>query len=106
MGLLSLEFKKRVSEIYQKNITELEKLDPTKMETFAIEIIENIDNEKKKSEAIHDLEILEYNMKLLKKYSAALKKYAQDTDEYDFTQNDCKNLVDSTKRWLKLERLL
>lgn len=106
MGLLSLEFKKRVAEIYQKNITELEKLDPTTMETFAIEIIENIDNEKKKSEAIHDLEILEYNMKLLKKYSAALKKYAQDTDEYDFTQNDCKNLVESTKRWLKLERLL
>lgn len=106
MGLLSLEFKKRVAEIYQKNITELEKLDPTTMETFAIEIIETIDNEKKKSEAIHDLEILEYNMKLLKKYSAALKQYTQDTDEYDFTQNDCKNLVDSTKRWLKLERLL
>jgi len=106
MGLLSLEFKKRVAEIYQKNRTELEKLDPTTMKTLAIEIIETIDNEKKKSEAIHDLEILEYNMKLLKKYSAALKQHAQDTDEYDFTLNDCKNLVDSTKRWLKLERLL
>jgi hypothetical protein len=106
MGLLSLEFKKRVAEIYQKNVTQLEKLDPNTMETFAIEILETIDNEKKKSEAIHDLEILEYNMKLLKKYSTALKQYTQDTDEYDFTQNDCKNLVDSTKRWLKLERLL
>ena len=84
----------------------MEKLDPTTMETFAIEIIETLDNEKMKSDAIHDLEILEYNMKLLKKYSAALKQSTQDTDEYDFTQNDCKNLVDSTKRWLKLERLL
>ena len=106
MGLLSLEFKKRVADIYQKNIVKLQKLDPSTMETFATEIIEIIDKEKKRLDAIHDLEILEYNMKLLKKYSASLKQYTPDTDEYDFTQNDCKNLVDSTKKWLKLEGLL
>ena len=106
MGSLSLEFKKRVADIYQEKITKMEKLDPTTMENFAIEIIEKIDKEKKNSNAIHDLEILEYNMKLLKKYSGALKQYTPDTDEFDFTQNDCKNLVDSTKKWLKLEGLL
>ena len=56
----------------------MEKLDPTTMETFAIE---TIDKEKEKSDAIHDLEILEYNMKLLNKYSVALKQYTPDTDE-------------------------
>ena len=81
MGLLSLEFKKRVVDIYQEKITKLEKLDPTTMETFAIEIIETIDKEKEKSDAIHDLESLEYNMKLLNKYSVALKQYTPDTNE-------------------------
>lgn len=61
---------------------------------------------KKNSKALHDLEILEYNMKLLQNYSVALMKYKSGTDEFDFTRNDCKNIIDSTKKWLKLERLL
>jgi len=63
---------------FTRKKNKLEKLDPTTMETFAIE---TIDKEKEKSDAIHDLEILEYNMKLLNKYSVALKQYTPDTNE-------------------------
>ena len=106
MVTLSVEFKKKVADLYLENRTELEKLDPTTMESFAKEILEMINKEKKKSDALHDLELLEYNMGLLKNYSAALKGYEPETDEYDFTQNDCKNLMESTRKWLKIEGLL
>ena len=106
MGTLSMDFKRKVAEIYLEKRAQLEKLDPNAMESFAIEILETINKEKTKSDAFHDLEILDYNMKLLKNYSAALKQYEPETDEYDFTQNDCKNVINSTKRWLKLEGLL
>ena len=106
MSTLSIEFKRKIADLYLTNRTKLEKLDPTTMESFAKEILEMIDKEKKKSNALHDLEVLEYNMGQLKNYSTALKGYEPETDEYDFTQNDCKNLMDSTKKWLKLEGLL
>ena len=106
MGTLSMDFKRKVAEIYLEKRAQLEKLDPNAMESFAIEILETINKEKTKSDALHDLEILDYNMKLLKNYSAALKQYEPETNEYDFTQNDCKNVINSTKRWLKLEGLL
>jgi len=106
MGTLSMVFKRKVAEIYLEKRAQLEKLDPNAMESFATEILETINKEKTKSDALHDLEILDYNMKLLKNYSAALKQYEPETDEYDFTQNDCKNVINSTKRWLKLEGLL
>ena len=101
-----MDFKRKVAEIYLEKRAQLEKLDPNAMESFAIEILETINKEKTKSDALHDLEILDYNMKLLKNYSAALKQYEPETDEYDFTQNDCKNVINATKRWLKLEGLL
>ena len=103
---LSVEFKKKVADLYLKNRTQLEKLDPALMESFATEILELIDKEKKKSDALHDLKLLEYNMGLLKTYSNSLKQYELDTDEYDFTQNDCKNLINSTKKLLTLEGLI
>ena len=67
------------------------------MEIFASDVLEMVKNEKKKTTAIHDLEILEYNMGKLKNFSAALKQYKPETDEYDLTRNDCKNIIDSTK---------
>ena len=45
-------------------------------------------------------------MNLLKKYTSKIKGYKPDTDEYDFTLNDCKNLIKSTKKWLELEKLI
>ena len=76
------------------------------METFAPGLVEMVNSEKKKLYAFHDSGILENNMALLKIYSPKLKNYTPETDNYDFTQNDCKNLVDSTKKWLTLEKLI
>jgi hypothetical protein len=104
--VLPIEFTKKVADLYLGNRENLEKLDPNTMESFASKLLEMINQEKKKSKALHDLEILEYNIKMLQDYSSKLKDYEPDTDEYDFTRNDCKNLVDSTKKWLKLEGLL
>jgi hypothetical protein len=106
MSPLSNEFKRQVADLYLKNKTKLEEYDSETMESFASEILEMVGEEKKKSKALHDLEILEYNMKMLQGYASKLKEYKPDTDEYDFTRNDCKNLIDSTKKWLKLEGLL
>jgi hypothetical protein len=103
---LSEEFKQKVAELYLKNKMKLEKLDPPAMESFASKTLDLIKREKTKSSSLHDLQILEYNMGLLKNYSAALDMYTPDTDEYDFTQNDCKNLINSTKKWLTLEQLI
>jgi hypothetical protein len=103
---LSDEFKKKVADRYLENREKLENYDPVAMEDFATELLKMVNEEKKKSDALHDLELLEYNMGLLKNYSVALKGYKPETDEYDFTRNDCKNLVDSTKKWLKLEGLI
>lgn len=106
MTTLSIDFKRKVAEKYLKRRIKLEKFDPTTMETFSEEILEMVNKEKNNSKALHDLEILEYNMKLLQNYSIALMKYESGTDEFDFTQNDCKNIIDSTKKWLKLEGFL
>ena len=106
MGQLSADFKRKVADSYTKNRDRLEKLDPNATESFASQVLEMIAKEKKSSDALHDLEILEYNMGLLKNYSSALKGYKPDTDEYDFTRNDCKNQMDATKKWLKLEGLI
>jgi hypothetical protein len=95
----------RLPTSISKNRENLENLDPTAMENFATEVLKMV-YEEKKTNALHDLEILEYNMGLLRNYSVALKGYKPETDEYDFTRNDCKNLIDSTKKWLKLEGLL
>ena len=54
------------------------------MESFATEILEIVNKERKKSDALHDLEILDYNIKLLNNYSAPLKQYEPETDEFDF----------------------
>ena len=106
MTTLSAEFKRKIADLYLQNRTKLENLDAATMNDFATKLLKMVNEEKKKSDALHDLQILEYNMGLLKNYSAALKGYEPETDEYDFTRNDCKNVVDSTKKWLKLEGLI
>jgi hypothetical protein len=106
MTSLSAEFKRKVADLYLKKRTRLEEYEPETMESFASELLEMVGEEKKKSQALHDLEILGYNMKMLQGYASKLKGYKPDTDEYDFTRNDCKNLIDSTKKWLKLEGLI
>ena len=85
---------------------ELENFDIDAMEDFASKVLLLIDEEKRISNAKHDLEILEYNMNLLKNYTSKMIGYKPDTDEYDFTLNDCKNLIKSTKKWLELEKLI
>jgi hypothetical protein len=106
MTTLSAEFKRKVADLYLKKKTKLEEYNPETMESFASELLEMVGEEKKKSQALHDLEILEYNMKMLQDYASKLKGYKPDTDEYDFTRNDCKTTIDSTKKWLKLEGLI
>lgn len=103
MTTLSEEFMKKVAELYQNNRIKLENLDESALEKFAAKILELIKKEKKHSSALHDLQILEYNMGKLKNYASALATYKPDTDEYDFTKNDCKNIIDATKKWLTLE---
>jgi hypothetical protein len=106
MVTLPIEFKRKVADLYLENRKKLEELDPNTMESFASKLLVMISEEKKKSKSLHDLGILEYNMKILQNYAAKLKEYKPETDEYDFTRNDCKNTMDSTKKWLKLEGLL
>lgn len=90
----------------KKNRTQLENFEAQTMEKFADKVLELIKKEKKQSSTLHDLQILKYNMGKLKNYAAALTTYKPDTDEYDFTRNDCKNIIDSTKKWLTLENQL
>ena len=106
MTTLPIEFKRKVAELYLGNRTKLEKLDPDTMESFASEILTLIQEEKDQILAKHDLEVLESSMKILKNQAVKLKGFEPETDAYDFTLNDCKNLVESTKRWLKMEGLL
>jgi hypothetical protein len=106
MTTLSDGFKRKVADLYLKKKTKLEEYKPEIMESFASELLEMVSEEKKKSKALHDLEIIEYNMKMLQNYASKLKEYKLDTDEYNFTRNDCKNTIDSTKKWLRLEGLI
>lgn len=106
MATLPIEFKKKIAELYLKNRQRLDELDPDAMESFASEVLEIIGREKEISQSSHDLEVLEQSMKHLKQDSSLLKNYKPNTDDYDFTRNDCKNLLNSTKRWLKMEGLI
>jgi len=108
MATLPKELKKSIADLYLANKQSLDKLDPDMLGSFASEVLEIIRREKEKapSSSSHDLEVLEQSMKHLKQDSALLKNYQPKTDDYDFTQNDCKNLLNSTKRWLKIEGLI
>jgi hypothetical protein len=94
------------TSFYLEGKDKLEKFDISAMENFASKALLLIEEEKRTSNAKHDLEILEYNMNLLKMYATKIQGYEPDTDEYDFALNDCKNLIKSTKKWLELEKLI
>jgi hypothetical protein len=106
MASLPMKFKKKIADLYLKNTQTLDKLDPDALESFASELLKLIAEEKENAGASHDLEVLEQSMKHLRQDSALLKNNKQDTDDYDFTRNDCKNLLNSTKKWLKTEGLI
>lgn len=106
MTNLSNEFKKKIADLYSKHKQSLDQLDPNALEQFASEALEAIQKEKENTSSSHDIEVLEQAMKHLKQDSAKLENLQPDTDDYDFTRNDCKNLLNSTKRWLRTEELL
>ncbi len=106
MATLPIEFKRKVADLYLEKRTKLEELDPDTVESFASELLKMIQEEKDSILAKHDLEVLESSMRILKNQAINLKGFEPETDAYDFTLNDCKNLVESTKKWLKLEGLL
>jgi hypothetical protein len=106
MDNLSEEFKKKIANIYSKRKQKLDEIDAKALESFASEVLSAIQQEKEKNLSSHDLEVLEQSMKHLKQDSAALGKLQPNTDDYDFTRNDCKSLINSTKRWLKIQNLI
>ena len=106
MATLPIDLKRKIAEVYSRNRQRLDKLEPSAMESFASELLQLIEKEKEHSQASHDLEVLGQSMKHLKDDSERLQNYKPGTDDYDFTFNDCKNLLNSTKRWLKMERLI
>jgi hypothetical protein len=106
MASLSDEFKRKIATQYTKRKQTLDQLDPNALEQFASEMLEAIKKEKTKTPSLHDIEVLEQSMKHLKQDSAKLKRLKPNTDDYDFTRNDCKSLLNATKRWLKMEGLI
>ena len=103
---MSKEFKRKIADLYNKRKLSLDQLDPRALGSFASEALDIIQEERTRALSSHDLEVLEQSMKHLKEDSAKLKNLQPNTDDYDFTRNDCKNLLNSTKRWLKAEELI
>lgn len=106
MTKLSPELKGKIADLYLKNRARLEQLDPAAMQSFASELLELIGREKARRQSYHDLEVLEDSVKHLKDDSARLRSFKPGTDDYDFALDDCRNLVNSTRKWLKLEGLI
>ncbi len=106
MASLSIELKRKIADLYEGKRKRLEELDPRALESFASELLEIIEREREKSQPSHDLKVLEESMKHLKHDSATLKNSKPETDDYDFALNDCKNLLNSTRKWLKMEGLI
>ena len=106
MSLLPSKFKKEIAALYIQNRKNLEQLNPTVLNSFANNVLAVITQEKEKSGCSHDLTVLEESMKHLKKDSSILKNSQPKTDDYDFSKNDCNNLIHSMTNWLKAEKLI
>ncbi len=95
----------RLLLLYLESKKQLDDLDPTTLMLFASRALNSIRAEKLKTKASHDLDILEVAMKHLEEDAGRLKSSSFGTDEYDFARNDCKQLMNSTRRWLNEEGL-
>jgi len=107
MNQIPINIKQKIANLYLQNQTKLSLLDPTALENFATQTLTLLTNaQQKPSQRTHDLQTLTAAMQHLKKDSTALKTHKPGTDEYDYAHNDCKNLLNSTQKWLKTENLI
>jgi hypothetical protein len=102
MDVFLIELKKKIAGLYLENRKNLEELEPNSLASFATQIIEMINREEEKSQHSHDLDVLKESMNHLKRDSILFKNSKPATDEYDFARNDCKTMMDATKKWLKI----
>lgn len=102
----SIELKQKIASLFSRSRKTLEDLDPVSLESFASELLRMIENEKSRDRFSHDLQVLESSMKHLKKNAGVLKLSAPGTDDYDFARNDCRGLIESTRKWLELEGII
>jgi len=102
----SIELKQKIASLFSRESKTLEDLDPAALESFASELLKMIEQEKGEDRFSHDLQVLENSMKHLKKDASILRVSAPGTDEYDFARNDCRGLIESTRKWLELEGLI
>jgi hypothetical protein len=98
--------KREIADLYLRNSKKLDAVDAEALQSFASKVLEIISRMDSKLQLSHDIEVLKESMTHLKNDSLKLQKSELDSDDYDFAHNDCKNLMNSVKRWLKLEGLL
>ncbi len=103
---LPLRMKREIADLYLKNREKLEAVDAAALESFASKALEIINRTESQAKLSHDVDVLKESMAHLKNDSLKLKKAEPNSDDYDFAHNDCKNLINSVKRWLKTEGLL
>lgn len=106
MSGVSFDLKRKIANLYTENENTLNQLDPKALTMFASELLELIRQEKEKAGSSHDLEVLEGSIRHLKNDSEKLKKSKPGSDDYDFAANDCRKVINSTKKWLKMENLI
>ena len=98
--------KREIADLYLKNSKKLDAVDAGALQSFALKVLEIISRMNSSFQLSHDLEVLKESMTHLKNDSLKLQKAKPNSDDYDFARNDCKSLLNSVKRWLKLEGLL
>ena len=106
MQSLSRDLKGKIAAEYSENREKLEALSPDALVAFATRLLEMIEHEKGTARDSHDLKVLEESMLHLKRDATTLRTVKPGSDDYDFAINDCKNLINSTRTWLKLEGLI
>ena len=102
----SMDLKGKIAAEYAAKREKLEALRPDALEAFATKLLEMIEREKETTLASHDLTVLKESMQHLKRDATTLRTAEPGTDDYDFALNDCKSLINSMRKWLKLEGYL
>ncbi len=106
MDDLPTRLKREIADLYLKNRMKLDAVDAAALELFASTVLEIISRTESTLQISHDLDVLKESMKHLKNDALRLKESKPNSDDYDFAHNDCKNLMNSVKRWLRTEDLL